>query len=384
MTSATATTPVVKTFLDLASIPSPSHEEQRIATWIRGYCEALGLTVEEDDAGERIPAGCGNMTVRIPATTAGTPIFLCAHVDTVALADEVVPVLRDDGRIENEREAILGGDDKSAVAVMLEVVREIVEEEIPHAGVELVLTPCEEVGLVGAKHYEASRLQARFGYVFDHASDIGKIVARAPSQISLRATFRGRASHSGIAPEEGRSAIKAAATAIDRMTLGRIDPESTANVGIIEGGTGSNIIPERCWVRAEARSLNHQRVGEIADEMVQHMVDAATEHGTDVDVDLRDEYRAYAFTESSPPVKLAMAALRAAGYEPTLVDCGGGSDGNVFNTGGKPCVNLCNGMRQIHTADEHIYVGDLEGMLRVARELVLQARGDESLPPPAG
>lgn len=368
---------LVSTFLELAAIESPARHEGEVATYVRGYLEALGLEVEEDDAGERIPAGCGNLTVRLPATAPGTPIFLCSHLDTVALDDEVVPVVTDDGRITNERDAILGGDNKAAVAVMLELVREFVDQHgaaAPHAGLEVVFTPCEEIGLLGAKLYDPSGLTARHGYVFDHANDIGKIVVQAPSQVSLRIVFSGRAAHSGIAPEQGRSAIRAAADAITRLQLGRIDEQTTANVGLIEGGTAVNIVPERCTIHAEARSLDHDRVSGLSQQMIATCADVAAEHGMDVQIDAVDEYRAYSFRDANPAVRHAAAALTAAGYEPQLVPCGGGSDANVFNANGKPCVNLCNGMRLIHTSDEYIEIADLQGMLRVARELVNVAR----------
>jgi tripeptide aminopeptidase len=376
MTTAESTTVshLVDTFVKLCAIPSPSYHEQACADWVRGYLEALGLEVEEDTAAADIPAGCNNLLARIPATVEGTPIFLCAHLDTVTLEDDVVPVIDESGRITNANEAILGGDNKAAVAVMLELAREIVSEQIPHAGIELLFTPCEEVGLVGAKHFDVSRLQAKFGFVYDHADEIGKVVAQAPTQISLRATFTGRASHSGIAPEAGRSAIRAAADALTAMPHGRIDEQTTANVGLIEGGTAVNIVPERCTLRGEVRSLDHERVTAVAQEIVEAFTDAATRHGVDVDIDATQEYRSYQFTESSPPMKLAVAALSAAGFQPQLVPCGGGSDANVFNLNGMPCVNMCNAMREIHTTDEYVLIEDLEAMLRVSHELIRLAR----------
>jgi tripeptide aminopeptidase len=364
------TTPLVRTFMDLAAQPSPAHEEGPCADYVRGYLEALGLEVEEDQAGERIPAGCGNLTVRLAATAPGTPIFLCSHLDTVALEAPVEPVLTDDGCITNRNQAILGGDNKAAVAVMLELLRELVESGEPHAGVEVVFTPCEEVGLLGAKAFDTSRLRSTFGYVFDHANDIGKVVVEAPSQVSITATFTGAASHSGIAPELGRSAIRAAAEAISAMPHGRIDERTTANVGLIEGGTAVNIVPEKCVLRGEVRSIDHDRAVEVTEEVVRAFTDAAGRHDVDLDLAVHDEYRSYAFTAKTPAVAHAMGALERSGYEPLLVPCGGGSDANVFNAAGVQCVNMCNGMRKIHTRDEYIEVADLEGMLGVARELV--------------
>lgn len=373
--------PVLKTFVDLAAIPSEARDEGRAAMWCRGFLEGLGLEVVEDDAAATIPggAGCGNLHARLAPTegVTGTPIFLCAHLDTVALEDEVVPVLEDrDGVlvVTNEREAILGGDNKAAVAVMLELVRELVQSGEPHAGVELVLTPCEEIGLLGAKAFDTSTLSAEFGYVFDHANDIGLIVSQAPTQVSITATFTGQASHSGIAPEQGRSAIRAAADAIAAMPHGRIDERTTANVGLITGGTAVNIVPERCVLHAEVRSIDHDHAAEVTEEVLAAFTDAASRHAVDLDVSRMEEYHAYAFTERARPVAHAMRALRAAGFEPQLVPCGGGSDANVFNQAGMPCANLPNGMRRIHTADEYVEVRDLVSMLEVSRQLVRLAR----------
>lgn len=375
-------TNVLQTFVELAAVPSPAREEGRAAQWCRGYLEGLGLEVFEDDAASTIPgggAGCGNLYARLPATSGaqGTPFFLCAHLDTVALEDDVVPVLEErDGVlvVTNEREAILGGDNKAAVAVMLELVRELVQSGEPHAGVELVLTPCEEIGLLGAKAVDTSRLAAKHGFVFDHANDIGKVVAEAPSQVSITATFTGIASHSGIAPEAGRSAIRAAADAIAAMPHGRIDERTTTNVGLVSGGTAVNIVPEQCVLHAEVRSLDHDRAAEVTADVLAAFTDAATRHAVDLDVASRDEYRAYRFTERSAPVAHAIKALAAAGFEPELVPCGGGSDANVFNAMGMPCANLTNGMRRIHTRDEYVEVRDLDTMLEVARQLVRTAR----------
>jgi tripeptide aminopeptidase len=372
--SPAATDQVVRTFMELAALPSPAREEGPAAEYVREFLDALDIEWSEDDAAARIPAGCGNITARLAPTGEGTPIFFCVHLDTVALEDDVVPVLLEDGRITNEREAILGGDNKAAVAVVLELLRELVAGEHQHAGVEAVFTPCEEIGLVGAKHYDPAQLSARYGFVFDHANDIGKVVARAPSQVSMAITFTGVAAHSGIAPEQGRSAIVAAADAIGRLKLGRIDDVSTANIGMIEGGTAVNIVPERCHLRGEVRSLDHDRVTQLAEEMVAAFTDAAAAHGVDVDIDAHDEYLAYELRPTSPVMKHACTALRAAGYEPELVPCGGGSDANVFNAAGLPAVNMCNGMRLIHTSEEYILASDLTAMLRVAREIVHEAR----------
>ncbi|MEO6866486.1 MAG: M20/M25/M40 family metallo-hydrolase [Gaiellales bacterium] len=370
--------PVLRTFLDLAAIPSESRDEGRVASWCHGYLEGLGLEVIEDDAATTIPgggAGSGNLYARLAPTpgTTGTPIFLCAHLDTVTLEDELDPVLEDrDGVlcVTNANRAILGGDNKAAVAVMLELVRELVQSGEPHAGLEIVLTPCEEIGLLGAAAFDVTTLTAKFGYVFDHANDIGKIVVQAPSQVAITATFTGAAAHSGIAPEKGRSAVRAAADGIAAMPHGRIDEQTTVNIGLIEGGTAVNIVPERCVLRGEIRSLDHDNAAAVTEDVLAAFTDAAARHAVELDVKRIDSYLAYSFTERSAPVAHAKRALEAAGYTPELVTCGGGADAHKFIQNGMPCVNLPNGMQLIHTSDEFIEVDDLLGMLEVSRQLV--------------
>jgi tripeptide aminopeptidase len=245
---------------------------------------------------------------------------------------------------------------------------------VPHAGVELVLTPMEEVGLRGAKAFDLGRLHAKLGYCYDHAAPIGNVVLAAPTQKSLELRFAGRAAHSGIAPEEGRSAIAAAARAVADMPLGRIDQATTANVGLIRGGVAGNIVPPECRVWAEARSRDSERLR----EQVQAMLDAATYAANlaecELDSRIISEYEGYRFARTHAAVRLASAALEGSGYPVTYIESGGGADANVFNAAGVPCVNLCNGMAEIHTASEHIAVDDLEGMLRVTMALIEAAR----------
>ena len=241
-----ATDSVLDMFLELAAISSPPGHEREVADRVHGFLHQLGLETDEDEAGGAIGSEIGNIMCRVPATAPGTPIFLNAHLDTVPPTDAIEPVVND-GVVTNSRDAILGADNKAAVVAMLAAVRDRVQGGGAHAGLELVFTPMEEVGLKGAKRFDVSRLQAEFGYCYDHAAPIGQIVLAAPSQRTLRLTFRGRPSHSGMAPEQGRSAILAAARAIAAMPLGRIDPETTTNVGLIEGGVAGNIVPPCAW-----------------------------------------------------------------------------------------------------------------------------------------
>jgi tripeptide aminopeptidase len=320
----------------------------------------------------------GNLFCRLePTNGGGVPIFLCAHLDTVPPAGPIEPVLVD-GVVTNEHETILGADNKAAVAAMLDATRRVLEEGRPHAGLELVFTPKEEVGLLGAAAFDHTRLAARLGYVYDQAAPIGEVILGAPYSQSMEVRFHGRASHSGMYPEEGRSAIAAAARAIADLRLGRIDDETTANVGVIEGGTAGNIVPEWCTFLAEARSHDERKLADLVQEMLDAITFAAGVTECDVETTVQKSYRGYRFRREDPAVRLAAVALERSGFPPSYALSGGAADANVFNERGLPCVNLANGMASIHTSDESIAVSDLEAMVEVTLALVDAAREAEA------
>lgn len=361
-------------FLELAAIPSPPGEERAVADRVLRHLAELGLAWDEDDCGPRIGSTMGNILCRLPGRREeGTPIFLCAHLDTVPPVAAITPVI-DDGVVRNSAGAILGADDKAAVAVMLEAARRIVVEKRPHAGLELLFTPKEEVGLHGAEAFDQTRLEAELGYVYDQAAPIGEIILGAPFARALEVRFHGRASHAGMAAEEGRSAIAAAARAVADLRLGRVDEETTANVGLIDGGTARNIVPEWCVLQAEARSHDERKLAELVQEMLDAFAYAGSVSDCTVEVEVVEQYRGYRFRADDEPVRLAADALRGVGIEPTTALSGGAADANVFNARGLPCVNLANGMAEIHTPDEHIAVADLTLMVDVTLALVEAAR----------
>jgi tripeptide aminopeptidase len=303
-------------------------------------------------------------------------ILICAHLDTVPLAAPVEPVLTAGGW-ENAHDGILGADNKAAVAVALELARRLVEApERPATGLELLFTVCEEVALRGAKEFDLGRLRSRFGYVFDHASPIGEIILASPSYYRIVAEFHGRAAHAGIRPESGRSAIAAAARGIAAMQIGRLDHQTTANVGTITGGTSANVVPERCRVEAEARSIDETRAAAVATEMVDHLQEAADAAECDLDVIVEQMFRGYRTRARAPQVALAERALRACGYEPRHIVTGGGSDANAFEAAGFPCTNLANGTERNHEPGERVSVDALEGMFEVAITLVDEAAAE--------
>src|SRR6184192_2692385 len=361
---------VVDLFTELAALPSPPGEERLVADAVTRYLRDLGLTVDEDDAGAAVGSTIGNLYCRVePNGNGGTPIFLCAHLDTVPPEGPIEPVV-EEGIIRNEAGTILGADNKAAVAAMLEAVRRCLEERRPHAGIELLFTPKEEVGLLGAAAFDHERLHARLGYVYDQAAPIGDVILGAPYSRAMQVRFHGRPAHSGMYPEEGRSAIAAAARAISDLRLGRVDEETTANVGIIQGGTAGNIIPEWCVLDAEARSHQEQKLEELVQEMLDTFSFAAGLEDCEVETKVSKSYKGYRFKPEDQVVRIAHAALERAGYTPAYGLSGGAADANVFNERGLACLNLANGMQDIHTADERIAVEDLEGMVEVTLALV--------------
>jgi tripeptide aminopeptidase len=358
---------VLDLFVELAAIPSPSGSEQEVARRVTTYLRDLGLEPESDSA--------GNVLARIESTDldGGAPIFLCAHMDTVPVAGPIEPVV-EDGVVRNGANTILGADDKAAVAVLLEAARALLSERRRHAGVELLFTVREETGLDGAKAFDHTLLQARTGFVYDYSGPVGDVVVSAPSARQIEATFCGRPAHAGINPEDGRSAIVAAGKAIADLRLGRIDEETTANVGRIEGGTARNVVPEFCTIQAEARSRDEKKLADLVAEMLEVFTFAAGVAECEVATKVEESYRGYRLRKDDPALGLARTALEQSGFAPRPVEVGGGADANVFNARGLACVNLANGMANVHTAEEEIAVADLDAMLRVTLELVEAAR----------
>jgi tripeptide aminopeptidase len=365
---------VVELFTELAAMPSPPGQEREVADRVTEYLRGLGLEVAEDDAGERIEASAGNLLARVEPTAKGEALFLCAHLDTVPPDGPLEPVVDDEGIVRNAGGTILGADNKAAVAAMLEATRRVVAEGRPQAGIELLFTPKEEVGLLGAAAFDEAALHAKVGYVYDQAAPIGHVILGAPYAHAMQVRFHGRAAHSGMYPEEGRSAIAGAAKAIADLRLGRLDDETTANVGLIEGGTAANIIPEWCTFVAEARSHDERKLADVVQEMLDAVTFAAGLSECEVETELKKSYRGYRFRRDDLAVRLAAEALQATGYRPHYELSGGAADANVFNERGLSCVNLANGMTDIHTADERISVADLEGMVDVTLGLFDAAR----------
>jgi tripeptide aminopeptidase len=351
-------------FVRLCEIPSPSRRERAAADYV---ASETGLKLTEDESAAQTGANAGNLYAHVPAPDGAPTILFCAHLDTVPL-NGPIEVQEAEGRYSNRFDAILGADNKAAVAAFMGVARRFAAD--PPFGLEFLFTTCEEVALQGAKAFDSGRLQADYGFVFDHASPIGELIVAAPSYFRIEAEFHGRAAHAGIRPEDGRSAIVAAANALARMDLGRIDDETTANVGRIDGGTSANVVAERCRLEIEARSIDPDRATRTVERLVDALADAASDAECDVETEIEEQFRAYRISRSAPPMVTAAAALEALGIEPEYVTTGGGSDANVFNAAGLPCLNIANGTAHNHEPDEFVTVEALETALDVALTLV--------------
>ena len=345
-------------FLELVTIDSLSRREGRIADRLARELRELGAEVEFDDAGSHLGAETGNLIGRLPGTTAAAPLLLCAHMDTVEPGSGVRPIVEGDV-IRSDGTTVLGGDDKSGVAIVCECVRVCRERGLPHPPLDVVFTICEEVGLLGAKHLDLSRVRARRGLVFD-SDAVGFAFTRAPGANAIEIVVRGRAAHAGMAPEQGISAIRVAAEAIAGMRLGRVDAETTANLGLIDGGRAVNIIPEEVRIRGEARSHDLGKLAAQTDHMRARFDEAVARHpGSQVTMTVRREYEPMAVADDAPIMRLLAAAAARTGHHVSAAGTGGGCDANVLNRRGFEVVNLGTGMRDIHTKSEWLKVSDM-------------------------
>jgi tripeptide aminopeptidase len=360
-------------FVRLCEIESPSLHERAVADFVADELRACGLEVAEDSSAAATGSDAGNLLARVPGPPEAPTVLLCAHLDTVPLVAPI-EVVREGGRFSNRHEGILGADNKAAVAVLLAVARRFATGGAP-VGIELLFTTAEELALLGAKELRHD-LRAELGFVFDHATAIGELIVAAPSYYRIEAHFHGAAAHAGIRPEDGHNAIAAAAKAIATLRLGRIDAETTANVGTIGGGTAANVVAERCEVALEVRSLDDDKAGALVGEIVDALTEAASDGECDVETTVEQLFRAYRLGRSAAPVEAAVRALEALRIEPRPIATGGGSDASVFVARGLPVVNVANGTERNHEPDEAVTVEALETALDVALAVVaLQGRG---------
>ncbi len=366
---------LVDEFMELVQVDSETRHEQEICQVLKRKFSELGLHVVEDDTQEKTGHGAGNLIATLEASGAdGAPtIFFTSHMDTVTPGKGIKPRIDDRGIIRSDGTTILGSDDKAGIAAMLEAIRVLKETGMAHGKIQFVITVGEEAGLHGARAMDKTHLEASFGYALDSNGDIGDIAVAAPTQAKIHITVWGKSAHAGVNPEDGISAITVASKAISRMPLGRIDRETTANIGSFQGGGATNIVCDRVDIEAEARSLVQHKLDVQVEAMKQAFESAAQEMGGRADFSSEIIYPAYSYDENAPVVKLAMRALEKIGKTPRTFQTGGGSDANIFNGMGIPTVNLAVGYKDIHTTNEHIAIEDLVKTAELVVAIVQEA-----------
>jgi tripeptide aminopeptidase len=364
--------------IQLIKIDSLSRKERNVALRLQREMENLGAEVWIDDAGEKVGGDTGNLIAHFRGTALGAPpLLLSAHMDTVVPGEGIVPVL-DGDILRTDGRTVLGGDDKSGVAIICEVLRVVRENQIPCSDIDVVFTICEEAGLIGAKCLDVSRLRARTGLVLDSDS-VGFLFTKAPAANRIEFRVRGLEAHAGACPEKGISAIKVAAEGIARMQLGRIDHETTANIGVIEGGMAVNIVPNSVVLQGQARSHNEEKLERQTQHMLQCLKEAAAGHILELDgkhfqatveAQIDRDYDRMDVPDDSAIVRLVQAAAKNLRVELKTLATGGGCDANVLNRKGLQVANLSTGMRDIHTVNEWLDLKDLYLSAKMVLEIV--------------
>ncbi len=364
---------LLRRFRDLVRIDSPALGEAACVARVRAELESMGLEVREDDAGARLGGNGNNLVAWKRGTLKDAPkVFLSAHMDTVEPTPGLV-LVEEDGVIRTDGTTILGADCKGGLAPAVEAVQALIDSGEDHGDVCLLFSVQEEIGLRGADVLELDGLDLDFGFVLDTGPPVGSLVTRTATHDKLDVTIHGRPAHAGKDPEKGINALQVAADAIHGMRLGRIGPETTANLGIVEGGTAANVVMAELRIKAEARSTSVEELDAQIAHMVGRFEEAAAAWGTTLEIVHQRHYQSFHVPDDAPVVRVAQAASRALGFEPTLRTTLGGSDANVYNAKGLPSVVVATGMDKIHTHDELIRVKDLVDTARIALELVRQA-----------
>lgn len=360
---------LVDTFIELVKIDSETGNERAICNHLLSVFESLGLEVFEDDTQQSTGFGAGNLFATLKGDSSIEPILFSCHMDTVTPGKGIEPIITDNV-IHTDGSTILGADDKAGVAVMIELIRHLQENNIQHGDIQFVISVGEESHLVGASAMNPEHLKANYGFALDSGDKVGGIVVAAPTNGSIVAELIGKTAHAGIEPEKGISAITIAANAVSNMKLGRIDEETTANIGRIEGGDKTNIVADYCKIIGEARSLEQDKMTNQLEHMKQAFETAAASLGGKANVELKVSYPSFKIDENSKVVDIAKNASVNIGRTPEVVTSGGGSDANYINSYGVPTVVLSVGYEKIHTVNERMPIEELEALLAQTIEIV--------------
>jgi len=364
---------LVDEFIELVKVDSETKFEAQIAEVLKQKFTDLGLDVYEDNSKEQTGHGAGNLICTLLGNVEGADtIYFTSHMDTVVPGKGIKPSIKD-GIIMSDGTTILGADDKAGLAAMFEAIRLLKENNIPHGDIQFVITVGEESGLVGAKALDSTRIKAKYGYALDSNGDVGDIIVAAPTQAKVSAIIKGKTAHAGVEPEKGVSAITLAAKAISKMPLGRIDKDTTANIGRFEGGKQTNIVVDHVEILAEARSLITEKMEAQVKKMKEAFETTAEENGGSAEVNIQVMYPGYNQKAGDQVVEVARKAAKSIGRESKLLKSGGGSDANVIAGLGVPTVNLAVGYEEIHTTNERIAIADLVKVTELVTAIIKEA-----------
>lgn len=365
---------VLEEFMDLVQVRCSTHDEREIADILKQKLQALGASaIHEDKAGEELGGNTGNIVADFAATVPGRKtIMLTAHMDCVEPCGGIRPVL-ENGVIRSQGDTILGGDDKAGVEAILEGLRQLQEQQIPHGPLQVVFTVSEEGGVHGSQHLDRSLLHADYGYTFDTHGHPGYMTYAAPGKNQLLITVRGKAAHAGVEPEKGRSAIIAAAKLLATAPQGRIDEETTCNAGTITGGTAANVVAEECIIHYEARSRDKDKLRKLSGDISGHFLMGIKNTGCQASVHILPDYDPYTMPLDSPAIQLAREACAELGFKVVLEESGGGSDANHFNSYGIPTVVMGVGMTDCHTTQETLLEQDLYDSCELVLSIIKRA-----------
>ncbi|MCH4890197.1 M20/M25/M40 family metallo-hydrolase [Acidaminobacter sp. JC074] len=360
---------IVDAFMEYVQIDSPTKSELEFSIFIKKELEALGFDVTIDQAGEKCGSNTGNVIARIKGDLDKESILFSCHMDTVSPSIGIKPIIKD-GTIYSDGTTILGGDNKAGIAAVVEAMKVIKENKLEHGPIEIVFSIYEEGGLHGAKNLDYAKLESKKAFVLDSGGDPGQIIIQGPAQDKINVTITGKPAHAGVAPEEGISAIMVASDAISNMKLLRIDEETTANIGAIEGGGATNIVTPEVVVKAEARSLSNHKLDAQSKHMVECFEAAGKKFGANIKADVERMYGAFEISADDEIVALVKKACEEIGVKPFTDSTGGGSDTNVLNANGIKAVNLGIGERKPHTLEEHLHIVDLVNSARLVLAII--------------
>ncbi len=359
---------LVKTFTELARIDSESFKEKELANFIINKMASIGVDVRVDISEEQVRGDTGNLIIRLPGKKSAPGLLFMAHMDTISPGRGIQPIV-DDDVIKSSGDTILGADDKAGIAAIIELIEVLKCEHIEHGDIMVILTVAEEKGSIGAKNLDYKTLKTDYAFVLDGEGPVGGIIIKTPSQNIIKAKIIGKSSHSGISPEKGISAIQVASNAFSKMKLGRVDDETTSNIGVIRGGTAFNVVAAETYTEGETRSFSIEKLQAQTSHMRECLTESAKDFGAKVNIEVTRGFTGYNLKPDDKVVSIASEAIKKVGLNPKLVTSGGGSDANILKEKGVNVTNLAIGMVNPHSKDEAIAVKELEVLTKVLLEI---------------